>query len=94
MTFCTSNREKRLWLYALAVVVAIASTLFLGRPLAQLFANQDVQAAAFLMGMLLVGISIFMHGWTMRRSRSEWVIWLGIMAVYGLVLLASRACGT
>lgn len=87
MTLFTSSKEKRLWMWALAVLVAIFSTLFVGKPLAEVFSNQDVQAVIFLLGMLLVGATIIVHAVRTKSSKAELAILLGIVAVYMMLIL-------
>ncbi len=87
MSFFTSSKEKQLWLYALVVLLTIVSTLFIGHPLLASLASQDVQAVFFLLGMLLVGATILVHGLKIRPSKTELVIWLGLAAVYLLFFL-------
>jgi len=82
MPLFTSSREKRFWLYALIVLVAILSTLFLGRPLQEMLRNQNIQAIFFLIGMVLTGATIIIHGLKVRPSKTELVIWVGLAAVY------------
>ncbi len=87
MSFFTSSREKQLWLCALAVLVAIYSTLILGQLYTKLFANQNVQAIIFLFGMLLVGVTILMHSLRPKTTKVEILILIGIAAVYMMLFL-------
>ena len=87
MSFFTSPREKRLWLYALVVLFIILLTLFVGRPFLELFESQDVQAALFMMGLLLVVATIGFYGFTLKPSYKELVVWLGFSTVFLLFFL-------
>lgn len=87
MPLFTTAREKRLWLWALAVFAAIFSTLFLGGPLTTLWGNQNIQGAIFFLGMLLVGAAVLVYGLRKKPNRVEVAIWLGIIAVYTMFLL-------
>lgn len=87
MQIFNSKREKRLWLWALVVLLAIFSTLFAGRPLADLFANQDAQAVIFLLGMLLVGSAMLIHALKTKPDKFEVAVWVGITAVYIMFIL-------
>ncbi len=87
MPLFTSSREKHLWVWAFLVFVSIFSTLFIGRPLARLLGNQDVQAVIFLMAMLLIGAAILVHSLQAKPSKIEAVTWLGIAAVYTMFFL-------
>ncbi|MDN5202736.1 VanZ family protein [Fulvivirgaceae bacterium BMA10] len=82
MPLFTSSQEKRLWLYALAVLIAIFSTLALGRPLQEMLRDQNTQAVFFLIAMILIGTTITVHGLKARPSKTELVIWFGLAAVY------------
>lgn len=82
MPIFKSSREKRLWLYASLVLVAIFSTLALGRPLQEMLRDQNVQAVFFLLGMILTAAAILVHGLRVRPSKTELAIWLGLAAVY------------
>ena len=87
MSLFTSSREKHLWFSAFAVFIAIFSTLFVGQPLISIFGNQDIQAVIFLLGMILVGVTILLHVLKTKPSKIEIVILLGIVAVYTMFFL-------
>ena len=82
MAIFTSSQEKRLWLYALIVLVAILSTLIMGRPLQEMLRDQNIQAIFFSLGMLLTGGAIIAHGLKVRPSNTEIAIWFGLAAVF------------
>lgn len=87
MPFFNSSKEKHLWFWAFLVGIAIFSTLWLGRPLSKLWGNQDIQAIIFVVGMLLTGISIFIHAFKKSSSLLKIGVILGIAAVYLLLFL-------
>lgn len=87
MSLFTSSREKKLWFWALATVVTIFSTLFIGQPLLELLANQNVRAVFFSIGMLLVGAAIIMHSIKTKPGKIEIAVILGIIAVYTMFFL-------
>lgn len=87
MSLFTSSKEKKLWLGALIVLIAIFSTLFITQPLIQLFDNQDLEACVFIFGMILVGGVVILHTITLKPSKIETIILLGIIAVYVLFFL-------
>ena len=82
MPLFTSSREKRYWLYALIVLIAILSTLAIGRPLQEMLRDQNVQVVFFLTGMVLTGATIIVHGLKVQPSKTELVIWIGFIAVF------------
>lgn len=83
----TSSREKRLWSYVLVVWGGIFASLFFGEPLAEIFSDQNWQAAVFLSSMLLIAITVLVHGVKTRPRSIDLVVWLGLIAVYLMVLL-------
>lgn len=82
MSFFKSTREKRLWFYAFLVLMAILSTLAIGRPLQEMLRDQNVQAVFFLIGMILTGVTIFMHSKKVQADKMELVVWFGLAALY------------
>ncbi|NKI26957.1 VanZ family protein [Arenibacter sp. 6A1] len=87
MPFYTSLREKHLWIGTFSVVMAIYATLFVGRPLANVLRDQDIQALIFLLGMVLVGTAMVLHAIKTGPSKTELSLWVGIVAVYVMLFL-------
>lgn len=83
----TSTRERRLWLWALAVVAAIFATLGLTGRLAETLADDNVAAVGFGLALLLVGATILSQGLQARPRGTEIAIALGIAAVALMALL-------
>ena len=69
------------------VYVAILATLFVGRPLAAMVSDQNVAAVFFLLGMLLVGLTIAFHAFKTKPGKIEIVVWIGLSAVILMFLL-------
>ncbi len=86
MSLFTSSREKKLWFWALAVVIALFATLFIGRPLANQLRDQNIQAIFFSIAMLLIGAAILVYGLRTKPGKTEILVWLGIIAVYILFI--------
>jgi len=84
MSFFSSNRERRLWAWTLAVVVAIYSTLGLASKLAQAL-PQSLAAIGFLGAMLLVALTVMAQGLKVRPRGVEIAVALGVAVVYFLV---------
>ena len=82
----SSDRERRLWAWTLAVVVAIYSTLGLAGTLTGAV-SQDLLAAGVLLCMLLVLATIVTQGLRAKPGGAEIGIALGIAAAYILVFL-------
>lgn len=87
MSLFSSDRERRLWLWTLAVVVAIYSTLGLVRPLATGLRERGLLAPAFVLGMLLVVAAIVAKAVRARPGGVEIAVGLGVAAAYLLVFV-------
>ena len=83
----SSNRERRLWTWALVVVVTIYLTLGLTATLVGKV-NGAVLAAAFFACLILVGVTIVTQGLRVRPGGMEMGVAVGIVVVY--VLLGVR----
>ena len=83
----TSRRERRLWLWALIVVVAIYSTLGLAGRLAEVLGEHPSLPAVFFFLMLLTVAAIVGSGLKRRPGRRDVWIALGVTAVYGMMVL-------
>lgn len=59
----TSDRERRLWLSALAVLVAIYSTLGLAGTLVEVLGERNLLDGAFAVGFLLVMAAVVGSAW-------------------------------
>ena len=88
MALFSSDRERRLWLWTLAVVVAIYSTLGLANTLAWALRERGLlDVASFWLAMLLVGATIVAFGLKARPGGLEIAVMLGVTAAYVLLLL-------
>ena len=91
MRLFSSRRERRLWLWTLAVVVAIYSTLGLTGTLAEsLRAHGLLEAASvlgFVTGMFLVGAVVVTQGIKVRVGEVEIAVAVGLLAAYLLVFV-------
>lgn len=83
----TSTRERRLWLWSLAVVAAIYSTLGLAGSLAARLRDNNLMGAAVLVLMILTVATIVGSGLRRRPGRRELWVGLGLTAVYGMAVL-------
>jgi drug/metabolite transporter (DMT)-like permease len=82
MSLFTSNRERRLWFWALAVLAAIYATLGLAGKLAGYLREQNLLGIAFGLGLLLA-VGAVIAQWVKRRpGRGEIWVALGVAAVY------------
>lgn len=85
MTPFTSDRERRLWLWTLLVVVAIYSTLALTSTLAEWVVDDSVFIQAFIIGFFLIYVAILFQGFRAKLRGVEIGALLGIAAVYLMV---------
>ena len=85
MSLFTSTRERRLWLWTLAVIVAIFSTLGPAAMLAGELRERGLIDGFFFFGFLLVFTTILTQGLQMRPRGAEISVALGVVAVYLLV---------
>ena len=83
----TSDRERRLWAWTLAVVAAIYSTLGLARTLNAALGELGLGVGLFMFCCLLVLATAVTQGLRVRPGGAEIAVALGVAAVYLLVLV-------
>jgi hypothetical protein len=91
MPLFSSDRERRLWAWTLAVVVAIYSTLGLAATLAGALRDRGLIEAFFVLAMLLVGATIVTQGLKTRPGGAEIGVALGVVAAYLMVFARMAA---
>jgi VanZ family protein len=77
-----SRRERRLWFWTLAVVVAIYSTLGLTQTLAGVLRDRDMLDATFFFVFLVLEASIVVIALRSRPGITEVGVVVGVIAVY------------
>lgn len=87
MAVFTSPRERRLWFWTLAVVVAIYSTLGLAGTFAEQLSETGLTTVGFAAGMFLVGVTVLTQGLRTKPSAAEIGVVLGVAVVYLMVFL-------
>ncbi len=87
MALFVSHRERRLWLWTLAVVVAILSTLGLARTLAEELRNRELLDSAFFVAFLMTIAAVVVLALRTRPGGVEIGIWIGVAAVYLMAFL-------
>ena len=92
MSWFSSRRERRLWVWTLLVVAAIYSTLGLATTVAGLLResgllNESLAVVMFLAGMVLVGATIVTRGLQVRPGGTEIAVALGIATAYFMVFV-------
>ena len=83
----TSPREKRLWLSALAVLLAIYATVGIAQPVGSWLSGRGLLEAAFLSGMVLTAATVLCLALQKKPSGLVLGLGLGIVAVYFMVLV-------
>ena len=87
----TSARERKLWLWALAVVLAIYATLGATPYVAASLRERDLLAGLWGLGLLAVVIVIGVVAVSRRPRAIEVALGTGVIAVYGMVLARFRS---
>jgi len=82
MSLFSSNRERRLWIWTLVVIVAIYTTLGFAGTLAVYLRSQNLLNESFFLAFLIVVATIVVSGLKQRPGRYEIWVGLGIIAVY------------
>ena len=88
MRFFSSRRERRLWLWVLAVMAAIYATLGLAQRMAETLEERgllDFTVGLFLLCMFLVGVTILTQGLRVRPGGAEVAVAIGVATAYLLV---------
>ena len=83
----TSKREKRLWIWVLVIIIGIYSLIFIGKPLSGYLRDRAMLSNAFWIAIYLTLATVLWNGWKRKIGRWEIGVWLGVVAVYLLVLL-------
>jgi hypothetical protein len=83
----TSARERRLWLWTIAIVIAIYESLGLGGMLADALRDRGLLNVSFALGVFLLLLIIVTHGLKRRPGGVEMVIALGVAVVYFMVFV-------
>ena len=88
MSLFASARERRLWLWTLAVAAAICATIGLGGAVAGVLREGGLLEASLFLGcMILVAATIGAQGLSARPRGLEIAVALGVAAVYVLLLM-------
>ena len=82
----TSDRERRLWAWALVAVSGIYSTLVLAQTLTSTFTDRRAFENSFMLLLLALGAAIVALGLKLRPGGAEIGVGIGIAAVYLMAL--------
>lgn len=87
MALFSSARERFLWFWTIAVLLAIFSTLGLAQTLAGVLGRTGAPEVLFAVGMLLVLATIVSQGTNRRPAGREIAVASGVIAVYLLMFV-------
>ncbi len=87
MVSFTSGRERRLWAWTLAVVVAIYATLGLARTLSDELRNRDLLDNTFFTAFVVLVVAVVVRALRLRRSGGEIFVVLVTAIVYLMMFL-------
>ncbi len=85
--YLPQKEKKRLWTAVIVVIIGIYSLIFVGRPLSGYLRERELLTNGFWLAIALVLATVLWHGWKRYSGPLEIGIWLGIIAIYLLVLL-------
>ena len=87
MSLFTSSRERRLWLWTLATLVAIYSTLGVARVAVEFLRERNLLRVTVAVLLLMVAVTIAVGLVRRRPGRREVAVALGFAFVSGLALV-------
>lgn len=90
MNFFTTNQERRLWLWTLAVLIAIYSTLGPARTLVDALRERNLLRVSFGVLVLVVVVVVAILVWKGLKRRPSWGqigVGLGVALAYGAAFL-------
>lgn len=87
MLHFTSERERKLWIWALVVVLTIYATLGLAGTLAGVLRERGMLDVAFSVAFLLAVVAVVGSALTVRPGRSEMWAGLALAVVFGMVVV-------
>ncbi len=83
----TSQKERRLWMWALLTLLAIFATLFLGGRVIDFMVNKRIiEQSTFYLFLLLV-FAFILSGFRNLNRRYEYWIYAGALAVFAMAIL-------
>lgn len=87
MPLFTTDRERRLWGWTLAVAVAIYSTVAVAPSISVVLRNRERLTVAFVLALVLVVAMVVAHGLEIRPGGTEIAVAFGVAAAYSLMFL-------
>lgn len=87
MTLFTSQKEKRLWLCVGLILLAILTTLVASNHIIPLITDARFLDLFGRLAFTGIIVTIIGHGIKNKNTKTEWVIWFGVLAVYAIVII-------
>lgn len=87
MSFFTTARERKLWYWAGVACAVIYASIWLAGSLAGFLRERGWISNTIWLVLLLVVVLIVINGIRTRASGFEIIIWMGLLAVYLMVML-------
>ena len=87
MSLFSSARERKLWYWAGVAWAVIFASIWLAGSVAEFLRDRGLISNAIWLVLFLVGLSVVINGIRSKASGFEVVIWIGLFAVYLMVML-------
>lgn len=87
MSLFTSIRERKLWYWAGVAWAVIFASIWLAGSVAEFLRDRGLISNAIWVVLFLVVLSVVINGIRSRATGFEVIIWLGLFAVYLMVML-------
>ena len=87
MSTFTSKRERKLWYWAGVAWAVIFASIWLAGSVAEFLRDRGLISNAIWLVLFLVALAVVINGIRSRASGFEVIIWIGLFAVYLMVML-------
>jgi len=87
LSLFTSVRERKLWYWAGVAYAVIFASIWLAGSVAEFLRDRGLISNVIWLVLFLVALSVIINGIRSRASGFEVIIWLGLLAVYLMVML-------
>ena len=87
LSLFTSSRERKLWYWAGVAWAVIFASIWLAGTIAEFLRDRGLISNAIWLVLFLVALAVLINGIRSRTSGFEFIIWIGLFAVYLMVML-------
>jgi len=87
MVACTSDRERRLWLWTAAVIIAIFTTIGLAGTLGDELPDRELLDTTFFIAFVLLVVAVVIRALRLHRGRGEVFVIAATAIVYLMMFL-------